>query len=226
MVRAATPRRPPPAPIGTNFSRYPAKLIATAAIAPLAIISQVIHPRRNAGSRPNASRTYTYPPPASGSIAPSSAYVSAPARATTPPSAHTPSTHGALGSARAVSAGGKKDPPPMIPPPTSRTAAEKSRSSLRSPASGVRFPASTPSDNHQLPLDLDRGDDQLTRTDIGIHFRPNAELAREVDAGLDGETGAGNERALFAGLQVVEIRARTVQVAGIDRMAGAVRELR
>src|ERR1019366_6475271 len=217
MVRDATPSRPPTAPIGTNFSRYPAKLIAPAAIAPLAIISHVIHPRRNAGSGPNASRTYTYPPPACGSIAPSSAYVSAPASATTPPSVHTPSTHGALGRARAVSAGVKKIPLPMIPPTTS-SAAEKSPSSLRSPASGVRFPASAPSDNHQLPLDFDRRDDQLTRTDVRVDLRAHPEFAREVDAGLDGESGALNEDALFAGLQVVEIRSRSVQVAGIDRM--------
>jgi hypothetical protein len=95
------------------------------------MLRSAIQPYRKAGSFPNASRMYTYAPPASGIIAPSSAYVSAPASATTPPSAHTRKTAPAVGSAFAVSAGVKKMPLPMIPPTTS-SAAEKSPSSRRS----------------------------------------------------------------------------------------------
>ena len=56
IVMAATPSRPPTRRVSTKRSRYPANPIATAAIAPLAISASVIHPQRNAGNRPNASR--------------------------------------------------------------------------------------------------------------------------------------------------------------------------
>ena len=136
IVIAAAPSGPPTPPIGTKRARYPAKLSATAAIAPLAMRSRIIHPCRNATSGPNASRMYTYGPPASGSIAPSSAKVSAPASATRPPPAQTPRIHADVGSARPTSAGVKKIPLPMMPPTTSNDA-DASPSSRRSAGAGA-----------------------------------------------------------------------------------------
>jgi len=52
---------------------------------PEAMTKKLVQPYRKAGSGPNASRKYTYRPPASGFDAPSSAYVNAPSRDNTPP---------------------------------------------------------------------------------------------------------------------------------------------
>src|SRR6185312_8840501 len=100
-------------------------------MAPDAMSSSDIQPYRNAGSPPNDSRMYTYGPPACGSSAPSSAYVSAPAKPTSPPNAQIAMTQPAEGSAMAASDGVKKMPLPMIPP-TTIMAAEKTPSSRRS----------------------------------------------------------------------------------------------
>src|ERR1039457_294592 len=129
-----------------------------------------------------------------------------------PPSVQTARTQPAVGNAFAVSAGVKNIPLPMMPP-TTRSAAEKRPSSRRS---------SGRSDNNQLPLDLIRRDDQLSLSDVGIHFRSHPQFSREIDPRLDRKSDPGNQGALVARLEVVEIRAGAVKRAEIDRVAGAV----
>ena len=53
-------------------------------------------------------------------------------------------------------------------------------------------------------------------------FAAHAEL-REVDAGLDGEAGVGQDAARVVGFEVVEVRAGAVNLVG-DVVAGAVGE--
>ena len=56
-----------------------------------------------------------------------------------------------------------------------------------------------------------------------VDFAADAEL-RQIDAGLDRETGVGQEAALVVGFQVVEVRAGAVNLVG-DVVAGAVGEV-
>ena len=80
-VSAITPiatTREATSPIGRICARYPENATASVAMDPLAMTKKLVHPKRNAGSGPKASRMNAYNPPASGFIAPSSAYVSAP----------------------------------------------------------------------------------------------------------------------------------------------------
>src|SRR5204863_453483 len=80
---------------------------------------------------------------------------------------------------------------------------------------------------HHRPL---RGrDGQLRRhlrtrlSQIDVDLAANAEPPREVDARLDRESHAGDQRPLVRRLEVVEVRTRAVQIA-IDRVAGAMDE--
>src|SRR6185503_733255 len=52
-----------------------------------------------------------------------------------------------------------------------------------------------------------------------------SDLAGDVDPRLDRECDAWNEQPLLAGLEVVEMRARAVQIARVDRMTRPVREI-
>src|SRR2546423_11114126 len=100
--------------------------------------SSSVHPNRNAGSRPKPSRTYTYTPPERGSIAASSAYVSAPHSASSPPSTHTTSMSTGSGTRPAITAGVRKIPPPMVEPTSTATALHRpSRRGRRSPQRSV-----------------------------------------------------------------------------------------
>ena len=56
-----------------------------------------------------------------------------------------------------------------------------------------------------------------------VDFAADAELAREVEAGLDGEAGVGQEQAFVVGFEVVEVGAVAVEL-GCDVVAGAVGE--
>ena len=76
-------------------------------------------------------------PPASGNIAPSSAYVSAPARVSAPPSAHTATMSPGCGSNRATSAVVMKTAVPRTEPIVTR-AASPAPSPRTSPSSAVR----------------------------------------------------------------------------------------
>src|SRR5437588_3557078 len=89
--------------------------------------SSSVHPNRNAGSRPKPSRTYTYTPPERGNIAASSAYVSAPHSASSPPNTHTSSISTGSGTRPAITAGVRKMPPPMVEPTSTATALQKPR---------------------------------------------------------------------------------------------------
>src|SRR5215831_14434634 len=98
---------------GIRRSRYAATPTPPAAIAPLKPATNDVHPVRNAARLPNASRRYTYSPPASGCRAASSAYASAPANASAPPRTHTPRIAARLGTSVATKPGVMKMPTPM-----------------------------------------------------------------------------------------------------------------
>src|SRR4029079_702828 len=68
-------------------------------------------------------------------------------------------------------------------------------------------------------------DDGAALLDVRVHLGTHPDLPRYVDARLDREGDAGNERPLLPRLEVVEMRAGAVQRARIDRVAGAVREV-
>src|SRR6266568_3527205 len=98
------------------------------------ITTSSVHPKRNAGNRPNPSRMYTYTPPERGNSAASSAYVSAPHNASRPPSTHTPNIGSGAGTRSAMTAGVRKIPPPMVEPTSTAIALQKpSRRGSRSP---------------------------------------------------------------------------------------------
>src|SRR5258707_9714063 len=60
---------------------------------------------------------------------------------------------------------------------------------------------------------------------MDVHLGAHADLAGNVDAGLDRKPHAGNQQPLFARLEVVEMRAGAVERPGVDRVSGAVREV-
>ena len=78
------------------------------------------------------------------------------------------------------------------------------------------------SNSHQFSLDF-AGDPGFAGGGEHVDFAADAELG-EVDAGLDGEAGVGQEPALVVGLEVVEVRAGAVNFVG-DVVAGAVGEV-
>ena len=93
----------------------------TAAIPPMTVPRSRIscaQPKRKAGSRPQASRRYTYQPPVCGRAAESSATDSAPHSEMTPPASHTPSMASGSGTRAAMLAGVRKMPEPMARPTT------------------------------------------------------------------------------------------------------------
>src|SRR5439155_23911149 len=57
-----------------------------------------------------------------------------------------------------------------------------------------------------------------------VDLGPHPEPVREVDPRLDGESDARHEPPIIAGLEIVEVRTRPVQVA-VDRVAGAMHEV-
>src|SRR5271157_1717144 len=60
--------------------------------------------------------------------------------------------------------------------------------------------------------------------DFAAHAELGLEAGREVDAGFDGEAGAGQDQALVVSFEVVEICAGAVEFGG-DVVAGAVGEV-
>src|SRR5688500_15264789 len=87
--------------------------MALAAMAPVKPATNDVQPVRNAASLPNASRRYTYSPPARGRSAASSAYAIAPANARTPPASHAPRNQREFGTDAATCGGVNRMPPPM-----------------------------------------------------------------------------------------------------------------
>ena len=79
-------------------------------------------PNRKPGSRPQAVRQNTYMPPVCGSALATSAMVSAPQRANSPPATHTAIIGSGPGSLAAMPAGDLKMPDPMVDPMTTATA--------------------------------------------------------------------------------------------------------
>ena len=66
-------------------------------------------------------------------------------------------------------------------------------------------------------------DHSLARSREHVHLAAHAELAGEVDTGLDGEAGVGQQQAFVVSLEVVEVRSVAVYLSR-DVVAGAVRE--
>src|SRR6185437_16560642 len=110
--------------IGMKEPRKDASAVETAASPPLAMSITDVHPKRNAGRSPYASLRNTYSPPASGIIAPSSAYVRAPASERSPAASHASRTFEGDPTSCAIGAVLRKTPVPM----TVRTRAIASRS--------------------------------------------------------------------------------------------------
>src|SRR6476469_8580260 len=82
-------------------------------------------PTRNAGSRPQPSRMNTYIPPVAGSSPDSSASVSAPHSANSPPATHTDISGSGPGSLAAMPAGERKIPEPIVDPTSTATALQR-----------------------------------------------------------------------------------------------------
>src|SRR3989475_1361304 len=112
----------------TNWRRYPANATASVATDPVEITQNSVQPSRKAGSAPKASRTYAYAPPASGSMAPSSPYVTAPSSASTPPSPHARRAYPTSPPAsRSTAPGTRKIPEPIVVPTTMKIRSRKRR---------------------------------------------------------------------------------------------------
>src|SRR6266699_2190903 len=99
--------------------------------APGRITHSSAHANRNAGSRPNDSRTNTYTPPERGNAAASSEYVSAPHSTTTAPSTHASRKSGTSSTRCATPAGVRKMPLPMVEPTSTATALHRPRRRVR-----------------------------------------------------------------------------------------------
>src|SRR6267143_4093429 len=92
------------------------------------------HANRNAGSRPNDSRTNTYTPPERGNAAASSEYVSAPHSTTIAPTTQARRNNGTSSMRCATLAGVRKMPLPIVEPTSTATALHRpSRRISRSP---------------------------------------------------------------------------------------------
>src|SRR5581483_7734850 len=78
--------------------------------------------------------------------------------------------------------------------------------------------SSTCSDRDYLALDP-AGHSAAALAHHHVHFAAHAELG-QIDAGLDGEAGVGQDLAIVLGLQIIKVRAVAVNVAG-DGVPGA-----
>src|SRR6266699_2427205 len=99
--------------------------------APGRITHSSAHANRNAGSRPNDSRTNTYTPPERGNAAASSEYVSAPHSTTTAPTTQASRKSGTSSTRCATPAGVRKMPLPMVEPTSTATALHRPRRRVR-----------------------------------------------------------------------------------------------
>src|SRR6266699_16302 len=99
--------------------------------APGRITHSSAHANRNAGSRPNDSRTNTYTPPERGNAAASSEYVSAPHSTTTAPTTHASRNSGTSSMRCATLAGVRKMPLPIVEPTSTATALHRPRRRVR-----------------------------------------------------------------------------------------------
>src|ERR1039458_7659075 len=78
------------------------------------------------------------------------------------------------------------------------------------------------SDSDEIPLDA-AGDNGVVAGGDHVDFAADAEL-RQINAGLDGEAGEGQDAAFVVGFEVVEVGAATMKL-GADVVAGAGREM-
>src|SRR5438552_16418339 len=96
----------------------------------------------------------------------------------------------------------------------------------RSSGLGIHRPAATrrPLDDQQISLIVGWSDENSVCRDETVDLAPDSHLAGEIDARFDRKAHAGNERALLARLEVVDVWSGAVQIPRIDRVAGAVDE--
>src|SRR6266566_7356005 len=123
------------------LSVYADAVMPIAPYAPGRITHSSAHANRNAGSRPNDSRTNTYTPPERGKAAASSEYVSAPHSTNTAPTTHASRNSGTSSMRCATLAGVRKMPLPIVEPTSTATALHRpSRRINRSPqrSAGIR----------------------------------------------------------------------------------------
>src|SRR5579862_422355 len=146
---------------GKISPRYAADATESAAIVPPLATANSIHPYRNAIRSPKASRRYTYCPPESGNIDPSSANAKAAHIEITAPKIQTRKNSAGCGSGPAISFAVKNIEEPMIPPASNRI--ESSRDSPRTRLGFVSDVAGTAScetegDSIRYPIPSSSGD--------------------------------------------------------------------
>ena len=117
---------------GTNTPRNRANATATAAMVPVWITRNSVHPYRKPGRCPSPSRRKTYCPPALGIAAASSPYDSAPATVISPVTTQIISSPPGEFICRAMSADTMKIPEPIMEPTTSMVASSSDSPRLNS----------------------------------------------------------------------------------------------
>src|SRR5262245_15154583 len=78
--------------------------------------------------------------------------------------------------------------------------------------------------DHHVALVFQRRYNELSITNEGIHLGAYTNLAWDVDTWLDRERDPRHQQSLLACLEIVEVRAGAMEIAGVDRVARAVRE--
>src|SRR5438270_12656792 len=80
-------------------------------------------------------------------------------------------------------------------------------------------------DDEEIRLVIGRSDQQPVRADKAVHLAAHSNFVGEIDAWLDRETDSQDQLAVFARLEIVDVRPRSVQFARIDRMSRAMNEV-
>src|SRR5437879_1565501 len=166
-------------------------------------MSPSIHPTTNPARGPNASRAYTYLPPALGWRVASSAKIRAPMNATAPPAAQETKVRAGRPSRWATSPGVRKIPEPTMMPTTMASPSQKPSdrlSSGMSPNGRVEIRGALDADQRRRPPPPPR----LPPPPLRVVERMNPpppppprlppELARGETLGLENDAGARDAR--------------------------------
>src|SRR5258706_12542449 len=81
------------------------------------------------------------------------------------------------------------------------------------------------SNDDELGLPLRGRDNQLTRRNVSIHFRPEPDVTSEINSGLDGKSNSRNQQSLVASLEIVDVRPRSVKLVHIYQVPGSVSDI-
>src|SRR5262245_1239933 len=83
-----------------------------------------------------------------------------------------------------------------------------------------------PRSNHrQLALIFLRGHHRRAGLDVDVHLAPHTNAAGDVHPRLDRECHPRNEKPLLARFEIIEVWPGSMEIARIDRVAGAMREV-